>query len=215
MEEDVKSGQVDLAILGDVASHKWQDPFVDIEKTIDATLPNPEPGQLRDEVIADEEAEEDKIIDDPFEVVLEWKPTVHELVVQIFSVHTQFYELKLDGEVLLGQVIFFLRWTCVLGESIELVLQGLELVRWNDQLPEDVEVWLVSREPEEEQVGISTIDAMSGVGVVILTGSLLSEELQDLVFSFTRNARVTEDALQVLEGGVGVESDFDVQLDDR
>ena len=69
--------------MGDVAIQLGQHASIDAHQQLDRALADLQGGKVRQEVVADEEAEEDKIVDDTLGLKLERQVGSPELVYQI------------------------------------------------------------------------------------------------------------------------------------
>ncbi len=68
-----------------------------------------------------------------------------------------------------------------------LVAGGAELVIGSDDyLADDVEPGLMRCQAKHDQIGICSVDAVGLVGVVSGRGSFLTDELHDLMLTFSR-----------------------------
>ena len=66
---------------------------------------------------------------------------------------------------------------------------------WLELLPDDGEVDLMGGQAQHNEICISSTQDMLGVGVMVWLGSLLADEVHDLVFPLTRHIGVREDHL--------------------
>ena len=61
---------------------------------------------------------------------------------------------------------------------------------------------LVGCETQEDKIGIQAVDAVGGIRVILRIRTLRSDEVHDLVLTFTWDRGVTNDNLKVLPAGV-------------
>jgi hypothetical protein len=72
----------------------------------------------------------------------------------------------------------------------------LLLVR-KDILTKDLEVGLVSSEGEHDEIGVKSVDNVLRVGVVGRVSALTTDEVHDLVLSFSGDGGVGDDDLEL------------------
>lgn len=63
-------------------------------------------------------------------------------------------------------------------------------------LPEYGEVRLVCCQSQHDEIGISTIETMMSVGVVVRLTSLVTNEIHDLMFTLSRDVGIRQDHLE-------------------
>ena len=68
--------------LGEVASHARQQVLVDEDKGVECALSDAQTGQMGQEIVSNEETQEHEVVDNSFEIKLEWQFDVLELQVQ-------------------------------------------------------------------------------------------------------------------------------------
>lgn len=144
---------------------------------------------MRQEIISNEEAQEDEIVNDPFEVEGERNLDVFELEIQVLAQHCYFDELKLHllGLLLLLRVLQIFR-TTLLSEVASLLAPSAPFVLvLQDGLSQDEEMRLVSAQSQHDQVGICSINAVGNVWIIILLSSLASDEIKNFVLAFAWN----------------------------
>ena len=73
---------VDRSRLGDIVSHRGQEILVELNQMVETAFSDIERAQTRQEIIADEEAEEDEVVDDSLYVKSEPQLAVQLLVLQ-------------------------------------------------------------------------------------------------------------------------------------
>ena len=127
---------------------------------------------MRQEVISDEEAHEDPVVDNALEVVLERDGLCNrlELHVEIFTQQRQVQQ----EHVRVGERDVLLR-----------------LAAERDLLTEQTEMRVVANETEHDQVGIETVETVAGVGVVTGLSLGFTDEVHNLVLSFSRDLGVS------------------------
>jgi hypothetical protein len=98
VKEDVYFIEVDNSVLGQVVSHARQEVLVDDHHGVYSALSDVQAGQMGQEIITNEKANEHKVINNPLEVVGKGQclHQVFELKVQVFSDNIQLDELKLN-----------------------------------------------------------------------------------------------------------------------
>ena len=169
---------------------------------------------MRKEVISNEEAKEDKVVNNALELEPKWKIHILEFKVQIFSSYVEFDELELDrsretdlastGCLDLGAFrneMTLLATFCAL--LFELCHKGF---------PEDTKVRFMSAQAKHDKVSISPIHAMPSVWIVPWLASLGADEVQDLVFSLSRDRSIRKDDLESLPKMIILEAISDIIL---
>lgn len=68
VENNLRSSQIDLAMLSQVSAHPLQTRLPNRHERVDGTFANLERRQMRQEIVADKEDQEDPIVDGPFEI---------------------------------------------------------------------------------------------------------------------------------------------------
>ena len=144
---------------------------------------------MRQEVISDEEAQEYKVIHDSLKVERVRQLEVLEFQIKILSDHSQLHELELNR---LSEFSF--RWivgslgAALVRQMARLIAPSALLVLFlKHSLSQNVEVRFMSAQTQHYQVSICSVDAMRGVGVIVLLCSLRSDEVQNFVFTFSRD----------------------------
>ena len=97
VEDQVHSVEVDLPVAREVVTESGQLVLVYGHDGVDGTLSDMQTGQVRQEIVSDEEAEENEVIDDSLEVKREGQVHVLKLEVEVFTHYIQPNELELDG----------------------------------------------------------------------------------------------------------------------
>ena len=97
VEDQVHSVEVDLPVAREVVTESGQLVLVYGHDGVDGTLSDMQTGQVRQEIVSDEEAEENEVIDDSLEVKREGQVHVLKLEVEVFTHYVQPNELELDG----------------------------------------------------------------------------------------------------------------------
>lgn len=88
VEEDVHFGVVETArAVGEVVTEAGELVFVNEHEGVDCAFSNAEAGEVGQEVISYEEAEEDEVVDEAFEIVHERELQLLILQMQIFPYH--------------------------------------------------------------------------------------------------------------------------------
>jgi hypothetical protein len=97
VEDQVHSVEVDLPVAREVVTESGQLVLVYGHDGVDGTFSDMQTGQVRQEIVSDEEAEENEVIDDSLEVKREGQVHVLKLEVEVFTHYVQTNELELDG----------------------------------------------------------------------------------------------------------------------
>ncbi len=71
LEEQITVAEEDLVLIGQIASHCWEQVFVYDHDSIECSFSHLQGWQIRQEVISYEVTQEDKVIDDTLEVEAE------------------------------------------------------------------------------------------------------------------------------------------------
>lgn len=208
MQQHVHFGIVEAArSICQIVTEARQQILVDEDDRVDGTLTNAQTGQMRQEIVADEEAEENEVINDALEVKRKWQRHVLELEVEILTQHRQLDELELD---FLRGTFRFLRlqhW----GRSTAMVSIGRLALRHS--LSQDIEVRIVRCQAQHDQISIGTMDTVRRVRIVVVLGALRSNKVEDLVLAFAGHESIREYNLKILPFDVGVQAFHNVQLD--
>jgi hypothetical protein len=147
---------------------------------------------MRQEIVTDEEAQEDEVVDDLLEVELERDVDVLEFKVQVLSDHRDFNVLELDECASLPSIWIIDNVGSTLMSVVTLLFALLALFVFLllQRFSENVKVRFMRAESQHDQICISTVDAVGGVGVVAFLSSLRSDEVKDFVLTFSWNESV-------------------------
>lgn len=176
VKDQVDSVEVDLPVEGQVVPEGWQLVLVYGHDRIYGTLSNVQTRRMRKEIISDEEAEKDKVINDSLEVEGEGKVQIVELKEQIFPNHVEFDEL--EGRVLsdshLSRIMAtcFGLWALVCEVAFFFASLAVLVIVHNEGLSDDAEMRLMSAQAKHDQVCISTVHAVTSVWIVARLRSL-------------------------------------------
>jgi len=69
----------------------------------------------------------------------------------------------------------------------------------DDLLSDNVEIWFVCAKPEHNEISVCSVEAVFRVRRVVFGISLDTNKIENFMFTFTWNASVREDDLEVLE----------------
>ena len=161
---------VDRSRLGDIVSHRGQEILVELNQMVETAFGDIERAQTRQEIIADEEAEEDEVVDDSLYVKSEPQLAVQLLVLQhhVLSQQRDVNQLEV-----------------ICAAELDALDAARCLVALDDVLlANDREVRLVRQQAEHDQVSVRAVEAMPRVRVVSRPLSQLSDIVEHLVFSF-------------------------------
>lgn len=151
---------------------------------------------MRQKIVADKEAGKDEVINDPLQIIPEWDLHVVEVEMKLISHILKPHKLEADSYLILTLQVIAL----ALSEEMPnppTVPTSFLLPRHNN-LPDDVESRLVCHETQHNEIGISPVDTMRLVGIISVTGSLLTNILHYLVLPFSWVVGVREHDFQVL-----------------
>jgi hypothetical protein len=166
------------------------------------------------EVISYEEAQEYKVIHNPFKVkkiLRDFK--IFELQKEILSYNWDLAKLELLASALLISTSFCDLWLFALSTASAASCLVLVVVLSLYRLSQNVEMWLMCAETQHDKIGICSINAVRCVHIVVFLSSLRSDEVQDLVLSFSGYESIREDDLEVLPSRVAVKTLHDIQLE--
>mmetsp|Transcript_1584 Transcript_1584/g.3779 ORF Transcript_1584/g.3779 Transcript_1584/m.3779 type:complete len:244 (-) Transcript_1584:563-1294(-) len=199
-------------MIRDVIAQSGEDALVNIEEKVERTDANVKAGQMRQEIIADEEAQEHNVIDQPFERYLPKRHvgTALELVGQIFAQYRHgqsLQRLALILQQLHGRGSRFLvQLTLSVGEASFLpppLCLLLTLPTKDHLLPQDVEMSLVRGESEHDQIGVQAMKDVDDVGIVVRLRSLQTDVGHNLMLPLTGDRGVAENNPNAPPGLVG------------
>ena len=139
------------ATLSDVVLHLWESFLIVLNKFVKSSFPNIERVEVGQKVIADEEAEKHKVIDDTLQVklylhLLSYRPVLKH---HVLSEETDVYEL----------VVWRFRQLQSLDSAVLLFLNNM-------LFSYDSEMGLVSEQREHDEVSVSAVEAVSRIGIV-------------------------------------------------
>lgn len=188
VQQNVNVGEVEFASpFGEVATHAWQEVFVDEDESVKGAFTNTEAGQMWQEVVADEEAKEDEVVHNPLEVKGERNLDVFELQVKVLSDNRELHELELHKLLLLLLlgVVLLISTTLMRQMASPMAAPALLVLLLQECFSENVEVGLVSAKAKHDEVSISSVNAVGGVWIIAFRSTLRSDEVQDLVLTLT------------------------------
>lgn len=167
---------------------------------------------MRQEVIPYEEAHKHEVIDYALHVVAERHLHFAETEVQLFPDQLQPQHLEVNVNGIWGLLVQKLCLHRVLQAACHKEVAGAVtdcaalLVSWHYRLADDVKLGLVGHQPQHNEVSICSIQAMGLVGLVVGTGSLLPDELHDLVLALSGTVGITKHYRHALPVGMLIHS---------
>lgn len=154
---------------------------------------------MREEVVADEEAHKHEVVDQALEVETVGDGDSFEMEEDLLAGELELHEL----EVHVYGLEHLLLHLGGLGAGHEEVAGFVAdcaalLVGWHDGLPDYEELGLVGHQAEHNQIGVGTIQTVRHICQIVLTSSLLSDELHNFVLPFSWTVGIREHHYQIL-----------------
>ncbi|KAK1239567.1 hypothetical protein MKX07_001021 [Trichoderma sp. CBMAI-0711] len=183
---------------------------------VDSVFANFQSWQVRQEVITDEAAHEDPIVNGPLQIKPEGKVGNGQLNGEILPQNRDVQPNKgLQGGlhglgllIALGHIVGLCGSATVVCLvpflATELTSPILAFVE-EDIFAQNSEVRFVRGESQHDEIGIQAIDDVAGVGIVVWGGALGSDEGHDFMFTFARHGSIRDDDLELSPGGIRVE----------
>lgn len=166
---------IDLAFACNVVGHLGQNLLIEVYEMVERALADVQSAQRWQEVVADEEAEEDEVVDDSLQV--EAHPHLGRegpvLEKEVLAQNRNMYQLQVRRT----------RYVDALHSSL---LRLLDDVLFSD----DQEVRLVRDQRKHDQVCVRAVEAVSRVGIVAWLLLEVSNEVHHFVLAFAGHARV-------------------------
>jgi len=143
--------------------------LIDGHDCVNSSLSYVEGGRVRKEIVAHEETEEHKVIDDALEIESEGHLAIKvlEFQIEVLASDVKFDELELDR---LRKCDHPPTLSCfwALRHQVSLLPtpSASFLKLCHECLSDDIEIRFMSAQPEHDQICVSSIDAVTSVGVV-------------------------------------------------
>ncbi len=205
--------EIHMAVLGHISTHHREVVFPDGHESLDAVLPDFESRQVRQEVVSDEEAHEDPVVDGALKIPLEGEIGNVQLNGKVLTEdrHMEPDEgLQGMGIVLLAKVaalLFCLTSAVSLFVALlaaESAHPGLAILE-EHILTKNAEVRLVGGKTKHDEIGVQPVDDVPGVGVMLGRVALRAHEVHDLVLTLAGNGGIRDEDLHLGPRGVRVE----------
>ena len=168
----------DLTLEGNIICHVWETFFVEIDEVIKRSLPNIQSWKTWQEIISNEEAEEDEVIDDSLYV----KPHFHLALEMLVFQHEV---LPKDWDM--DKLKIVSSWDI---DSLNSTLLGLCDYML---LTDDHKMRLMSEQRQHDKIGIRPIEAVTGVWIIVRLYLKVSDVVHHFVFSLSWNTWVRQD----------------------
>lgn len=161
---------------------------------------------MGEEVISYKETQKHEVIDDSFQIEPELYLNTPEFQIQQLSISEQLHELKVYFYLLTRRVLSLLHFlvldlfgTLSVEMSIRPTQSALLVISSKDRLSDYIEPRLMCCQPQHNQIGICSINAVSNIRVVVRLCSLQSQELQYFMLPLSRYSPVTENDFDTFE----------------
>ena len=190
---------MDRARVSDVVVHSGQEILIELDEAIKTALSDVKRAQRWQEIVSNEEAEEDEVVNDALNVESELELPIQLLILQ-------HHVLTEEGDVDQLEVVG-VREFDTLDTSAFVALDHV-------LLPDDREVGLVRQQTQHDQICVCSVEAMSCVGVVVRVVASLTYVVKHFMLTFTWDGSVGEDARdEVLVQGVCIELILDEEVE--
>ena len=143
---------VNRSCLSDIVSHRGQEILVELNQMVKTAFSYIKRAQTRQEIVTNEEAEEDKIVNDSLQIETELQLAIQLLVLQHHVFSQQRYVNQLE----------IIRMAKLDALDATRCLIALDNVLFAN----DCEVRLVRQQAEHDQVSVRTVEAMPRVRIV-------------------------------------------------
>ena len=223
-EDDVDVAEIDLpAVAGDVIAESGEDPLVHIEQKVERADADVQAGQVGEEIVADEEAQEYNVVDEALEGHLPEGDggAALELVGQILPQYGDRQPLQRFALVLQqlhgGRAGLLVKLSLGVGKSRTLPPPLRLLLRPPPEqylLPQYVEVGLVRGQRQHDEVGIQPVQDVDEVGIVVGLRPLEADVGHDLVLPLPGDGGIAEDDADVPPRLVGGDALPDVEAEE-
>mmetsp|Transcript_298 Transcript_298/g.971 ORF Transcript_298/g.971 Transcript_298/m.971 type:complete len:268 (+) Transcript_298:1554-2357(+) len=212
--------EVDIAVSVCQVAHLRHSVLVEFHQVVDGALAYVQRRQMRQEIVADEEAHKHEVVDDTLEIIADRSSSpvacnprkallqrVLELKVEILAEDPDIQKLE---RLLAAKLAQRAPQLC---SSIELVDLGLRFLRrlvlvnksalvGHHHLTKNCEVDLVCCEREHDQICVQPVEDVASVWVVSRLGSRLANVLRNFVLALAGHGSVRENDLEVPPCGV-------------
>ena len=145
---------------------------------------------MRQKVITNQKAQKHKVVNNTFLVKTKRNLRILELKSDVLPDNGNLDILELDrsfNDRLVERVVV----SALVGHVTHtFALVTVFVFGLHESLSENIEIWLVSRQTQHDQISVRAVDAVAQIGVVAGLAPLRTDKLQDFVLAFPRDRRV-------------------------
>ena len=206
IQDDLRVFELDASVVRHVARHARQLALPDAQERIDRAFADLETWQVRQKVVTDKEDEEDPVVDRTLEVERERRIRRVQLDREVLA---QRGHVEKDERLLCRLALRYYLVGCLAVRRKVAVLaaavaRAAALVLRKDVFTQHLEVWLVRRERQHDQVSIEAVDYVAHIRVMVRIAALPADVVHDLVLALAGDGRVREHDSEVAPSRVRV-----------